>query len=243
MKFIDMESLLSIEIFHKIAIAFHQGGFWMWFIFVIQMVSFIVIFDRLWSLYLKRNLGQKQIALQFEKDIRAGNLDNVMKRAKKLGLENPINRAIVAGTNAAINFGGQQEIQGKMDEILLEEQATIEKRTGYLSMLGNVGTLAGLLGTIIGMIKAFSAVGTAQLEEKALLLSEGISEAMNTTAYGLIMAIPALIMFAILQNRTNSLSEDLHQGSLKIFNWLSYTYEAIPKSSSKVVYEQQTMEG
>ena len=234
-----MESLFSIEIFHKIAIAFHQGGFWMWFIFVIQIVSFIVIFDRLWSLYIKRNLTQKKIALQFEKDIRLGDLNNVMKKAEELGFENPINRVVAAGSTAAMNFGGQHEIQGKMDEILLEEQASIEKRTGYLSMLGNVGTLAGLLGTIVGMIKAFSAVGTVQLEEKALLLSEGISEAMNTTAYGLIMAIPALIMFAILQNRTNLLSEDLHQGALKVLNWLSYTYESIPKQTSKIVYQQQ----
>ena len=238
-----MESLWSIEIFHEIAIAFHQGGFWMWFIFTIQIVSFIVIFDRLWSLYIKRSLTQKEIALRFEKDIRMGDLNTVVKKAEKLGLENPINRAIVVGTNVAMNFGGQHEIQGKMDEVLLEEQANIEKRTGYLSMLGNVGTLAGLLGTIVGMIKAFSAVGTTQLEEKALLLSQGISEAMNTTAYGLIMAIPALIMFAILQNRTNLLSEDLHQGALKILNWLSYTYEAIPHRSSRLNVQQAVGKG
>ena len=238
-----MESLWSIEIFHDIAIAFHQGGFWMWFIFVIQIVSFIVIFDRLWSLYLKRGLTQKEIALQFEKDIRIGDLKNVVKKAEKLGFENPINRVIVAGTNVAMNFGGQHEIQGKMDEVLLEEQADIEKRTGYLSMLGNVGTLAGLLGTIVGMIKAFSAVGITQLEEKTLLLSQGISEAMNTTAYGLIMAIPALIMFAILQNRTNLLSEDLHQGALKVLNWLSYTYEAIPNRSPRLNAQQAVGKG
>ena len=230
-----------IEIFDKIAIAFHQGGFWMWFIFVIQMVSFVVIFDRLWSLYIKRRLIQKEIALQFEQDIRRGDLTNVVRRAEELGLENPINKVIVAGTNAAIGFGGQHEIQGKMDEVLLEEQADIEKRTGYLSMLGNVGTLAGLLGTIVGMIKAFSAVGTIQIEQKALLLSQGVSEAMNTTAYGLIMAIPALIMFAILQNRTNLLSEDLHQGALKILNWLSYTYEAIPSQPPRL--NQQAVKG
>ena len=233
--------LWSIGIFHNIAIAFHQGGFWMWFIFVIQMVSFVVIFDRLWSLYIRRKLTQKEIALQFERDIRTGDLKNVIRRAEDLGFENSINKVIVAGTSVAMNFGGQHEIQGKMDEVLLEEQADIEKRTGYLSMLGNVGTLAGLLGTIVGMIKAFSAVGIAELEQKALLLSQGISEAMNTTAYGLIMAIPALIMFAILQNRTNLLSEDLHQGALKVLNWLSYTYESIPSHPTRV--NQQAVKG
>ena len=79
-------------------------------------------------------------------------------------------------------------------------------------MLANVGTLTGLLGTILGMIKAFSAVSQANASEKALMLSNGIATAMNTTAYGLIMAIPTLVMLAILNNRANALSEDLNQG-------------------------------
>ena len=127
-----------------------------------------------------------------------------------------------------MSFGGRGEIQGKMDEVLLNENAKLEKRTGFLAMLANVGTLAGLLGTIVGMIKSFAAVTYANPMEKATLLSAGISEAMNTTAYGLIMAIPTLIMFAVLTNRTTQLSEDMNQGALKVFNWLSYSYEPVP---------------
>ena len=229
-----LETIRSLGMFVEIAEAFRQGGFWMWFIFVMQILSIIIIFERLWTLYIQRSLTQKEVALEFEQDIRKGNLEKVIEKAKSLGFENAIGRTILAGTIVARDFGGQNEIQGKMDEILLEEQADIEKRTGYLSMLGNVGTLAGLLGTIVGMIKSFSAVGMADPEEKALLLSQGISEAMNTTAYGLIMAIPALIMFAVLQNRTNLLSEDLNQGALKIFHWLSYTYEAVPARPARI---------
>lgn len=224
----SLEMIMSLDMFTEIAKAFREGGFWMWFIFFLQIMSIAIIFERFWVLYVQRNLSQKLVALEFEQDIRKGNLDKVIEKAKILSFDNPIGRAILAGTAVARDFGGQNEIQGKMDEILLEEQADIEKRTGYLSMLGNVGTLAGLLGTIVGMIKAFAAVGMADPAEKAILLSQGISEAMNTTAYGLIMAIPALIMFAILQNRTNLLSEDLNQGALKIFNWLSYAYEVVP---------------
>ena len=79
----------------------------------------------------------------------------------------------------------------------------------------------------MGMIKSFSAVSEATPVEKAALLSSGISEAMNTTAYGLIMAIPALIMFAVLTNRSQRLAEDLNQSALKLFNWLSYAYEPV----------------
>lgn len=218
-----------MEVFTKVALAFEQGGFWMWFIFVLQIISFAIIIERVLALYKARKPTQKALALQFEEDIRKGNLEQVLSKAKTLGPEDPIGRAVAAGAMTAQNFGGQNEIQGKMDEVLLEENSNLEKRTGFLAMLGNVGTLAGLLGTIVGMIKSFAAVGMANPMEKATLLSQGISEAMNTTAYGLIMAIPALIMFAVLQNRTNILSEDLNQGALKIYNWLSYTYESIPQ--------------
>lgn len=94
-------------------------------------------------------------------------------------------------------------------------------------MLGNVATLTGLLGTITGMIKSFAAVANANPADKAALLAAGISEAMNATAFGLITAIPALLAFAILQNRANILAEDMNQAALKAFNWLSYSYDPI----------------
>jgi len=94
-------------------------------------------------------------------------------------------------------------------------------------MLGNVGTLLGLLGTIVGMIRSFGAIAEADPIQKANILAQGISEAMNATAYGLITAIPALIMFTVLQNRAQTLFEDLNQGALRMFNTLSYHYESV----------------
>ncbi|MEO0337550.1 MAG: MotA/TolQ/ExbB proton channel family protein, partial [Pseudomonadota bacterium] len=124
----------------------------------------------------------------------------------------------------------REEIQAKMDEVLLAENAKLERRTGFLAMLGNVGTLLGLLGTIVGLIGSFGSVASVNPVEKAAMLTQGISMAMNTTAYGLIMAIPALVMFAILQNRANRIAEDLNQGSLKVFNWLSFNYETVDRA-------------
>ena len=100
-------------------------------------------------------------------------------------------------------------------------------------MLGNVATLTGLLGTITGMIHSFAAVAFANPAEKAALLAQGISEAMNCTAYGLIVAIPALLGYAILQNRANVLAEDLNHAGLKVFNWLSFSYEPIAARPSE----------
>ena len=216
-----------MEILTKLAVAFEHGGFWMWPIFAIQMVSFAIIIERTYALFVRRKLTQSQFALGFEESIRRGEMDSIISKCQTAMKENPVARAIAAGAMAARNLGGKEEIQGKMDEVLIEENAHLDHRTAFLQMLGNVATLTGLLGTITGMIKSFAAVAFANPAEKASLLSAGISEAMNATAYGLIAAIPALVAYAILQNRANRLAEDLNQGGLKVFNWLSYAYEPL----------------
>ncbi len=151
----------------------------------------------------------------------------MIEKAQSLSEEHAVARAALAGAKAAKHLGGKDEVQGKMDEILMHENAVIDRRTGFLTMIGNVSTLMGLLGTISGMISSFASVAYAAPAEKAALLAAGISEAMNCTAYGLIVAIPALMCYAILQNRANQINEDLNQAALKVFNWLSYSYEPV----------------
>lgn len=216
-----------MEFFGSIAVAFEHGGIWMYAIMLVQMASLAIIAERVYALYFKRKSNQKAFAAGFEALIRKGRVEEAVDTAKAQVNENPVARALVAGGEAAMAFGGRDEIQGRMDEVLLEENFKAEKRVGFLAMMGNVATLIGLLGTIAGMIKSFGAVSMASPAEKASLLSAGISEAMNCTAYGLIVAIPSLIAFAVLQNRANSVNEDLNQGALKIFNWLSYSFESL----------------
>ncbi len=222
-----------MELFSKIAIAFTQGGVWMWVILALHIVATAIIVERFYALYIKRKLGELSFVNHFEAMIKRGDLSLALEKAESERALHPLSTAVQAGVNSALSLGGKDEIQGKMDEVLLAENAKLEKRTGFLAMLANVGTLTGLLGTIVGMIKSFAAVTYANPMEKATLLSSGISEAMNTTAYGLIMAIPTLIMFAILTNRANELAEDMNQGALKVFNWLSYAYEPVPVRAAR----------
>ena len=214
-----------MEIFSKIAQAFAHGGIWMWPILALQIISFAIFFERVKTLFRARKQNQNEVVAQFEEGIRRGEITKVIEKAKELSALNPVARAVYAGAQAAKNLGGKDEIQGKMDEVLIHENNVLEQRTGFLTMIGNVATLTGLLGTISGMISSFAAVAYANPSEKAALLSAGISEAMNCTAYGLIVAIPALVMYAILQNRANHISEDMNQAALKAFHWLSFSYE------------------
>ena len=211
----------------QIILAFQKGGLWMWAILFFQIVSIVIIIERSLFLFLKRKPGQRGYAEAFSKQIRKGELSSVIKKTAQDTSSQPLALAIQSAAQTALDCGGREEIQGKMDEALIPEISALDQRTHFLVMLGNVGTLTGLLGTIMGMIKAFSAVTYANPAEKATLLSSGVSEAMNTTAYGLIMAIPALFMFAVLQNRSHALQEDITEGALRIFNLLSYNYQTL----------------
>lgn len=216
-----------MEFLTKMALAFEHGGFWMWAILAFQVASIAIIIERAIALFAKRKIDQMDLVKSFEENVRRGEFEIVMQKAEAAKATSPVARAIAAGATAARNFGGKEEIQGKMDEVLLHENGLLDKRVGFLAMLGNVATLTGLLGTITGMIKSFAAVSNANPAEKASLLAAGIAEAMNATAFGLIVAIPALLAFAIMQNRANELAEDINQSALKAFNWLSYSYDPI----------------
>lgn len=227
----------SLGMFSGISNAFALGGIWMWAILAAQIVSIAIIVERVMALYVLRTDNQRTLVDTFEAGIKRGEIEAVIAQAERLSHRNPVAQVVLAGARSAKNMGGREEIQSKMDEVLLNENAKIDIRTGFLAMLGNVGTLLGLLGTITGMIKSFGAISNANPVEKAAILSHGISEAMNATAYGLIVAIPALVMYAVLQNKTSKLTEDLNQASLKAFNWLTYSYE---NAGSKVARKKSS---
>ncbi len=213
--------------------AFSNGGIWMWAILAAQIVSIAIIAERVIQLYVLRKVSQRKIVNRLERPIRTGNLQQIMKINSIKDKVNPIYRVVKAGTQSAINLGGKDEVRARMDEMLLIENEKLDKRTGFLAMLGNVGTLLGLLGTIVGLITAFASISNGNDAEKSIMLTKGISMAMNTTAYGLIMAIPSLVMFAILQSRSESLKEDLHQAAFRAFNWLNYNFDNLTVKKTK----------
>ena len=108
-----------------------------------------------------------------------------------------------------------------MDESIMEAIPRLEKRTHYLAMFANIATLLGLLGTIIGLIKAFTAVAQVDPSMKAEILSTSISVAMNTTAFGLIVAIPLLFFYTVLQTKTTEIVDSLEMTVVKFVNHLS----------------------
>lgn len=135
----------------------------------------------------------------------------------------PIGRIVAAGIARMQQSPRRDEIEFAMEEGVMEAVPRLEKRTPYLATLANIATLLGLLGTIMGLIAAFTAVANADPAEKANLLSQSISVAMNTTAFGLMSAIPLLLAHAMLQTKTTEIVDSLEMAGVKCLNTMSNT--------------------
>jgi biopolymer transport protein ExbB len=146
------------------------------------------------------------------------NYEGVLNFAKQN--QAPITRIIGAGIGRLRQSQRREDIEYAMEEGMMESTPRLEKRTSYLATLANISTLLGLLGTIIGLIAAFSAVASADPSEKASLLSQSISVAMNTTAFGLIAAIPLLICHSVLQTKTTEIIDSMEMAAVKCLNLL-----------------------
>ncbi len=112
----------------------------------------------------------------------------------------------------------RDDIEKAMEESIMDIAPRLEKRTHYLATFANLATLLGLLGTVVGLINAFAAVATVNPSEKANLLSASISVAMNCTAFGLMTAVPLLVIHAVLQTKTTELIDSLEMASVKFLN-------------------------
>ncbi len=133
----------------------------------------------------------------------------------------PISRIIAAGIARMQHTPRRDEIEYAMEEGVMEAVPRLEKRTAYIATLANIATLLGLLGTIMGLIAAFTAVANADPSEKAALLSQSISVAMNTTAFGLMAAIPLLLLHTAIQNKTAEIVDSLEMAGVKTLNIMS----------------------
>ncbi|MGW8368578.1 MAG: MotA/TolQ/ExbB proton channel family protein [Gammaproteobacteria bacterium] len=135
--------------------------------------------------------------------------------------ESTISQVLHMGLSLQGGVRRREDIEIAMEESLMEIVPRLEKRTPYVALASSIATLLGLLGTIMGLIQAFTAVANANPAEKADLLSASISVAMNTTAFGLMVAIPLLITHAILTSRTGDIVDSLEMASVKALNVFS----------------------
>ncbi len=212
---------------------FNEGGIFMYAIFIFAILSFALIIERYLTLFKKEKEAKSTFRTQLLSFIAQGDFTAAVRFAETNNSNESASLSRIAkiGCTLRAQGAGDEEIQARMDEALSNEIHNLDRNTGFLGMFGNVATLLGLLGTITGMIHSFAAVASANPADRATMLSRGISEAMNCTAFGLIVAIPALIAFAVYQNKTDRLVAKLTGLTSEIFHDLLFLTAKRPIAS------------
>lgn len=198
------------------AVSFIQdGGPFMYPIMVVLAVGLAIAIERIIFLQVTK-MRNRKIWDAVYPYVSKGQFRQALEVSKESNTG--IGKMITYGLERARTAKRNDDIEMAMEEGLMEITPRLEARTPYIGTLANIATLLGLLGTILGLIQAFTAVASADPAEKADLLSASISVAMNTTAFGLMSAIPLLLLYAFINAMTGKLSDSMEMASVKFLN-------------------------
>ena len=197
---------------------FQTGGAFMYPILIVFAIGVAIAAERYIKLMTIRNQNKK-VWSDVHPILQEGNFDQARGILKED--DSAIGGLLNMGLSRQGSVRRRDDIEIAMEESMMEIIPQLEKRTPYVALFSNIATLLGLLGTIMGLIEAFTAVANADPAEKADLLSASISVAMNTTAFGLMVAIPLLIVHANLSSRTTEIVDSLEMASVKTLNLIA----------------------
>lgn len=195
-----------MDLLSAIVTFFQKGGLFMYPIAVVLVLALAITLER-WIFLRRTEKENKKLWNEVQPLLTRGELEGAERLVRDS--DTAIGRILSNGIAQSRVENKRSEVEIATEEGLMEVLPAIEKRTHYLATFSNLSVLLGLLGTVVGLIGAFAALGAADPTEKADLLSAGISEAMNCTAFGLMVAIPSLMVHAWLQSRTTSLVDGL----------------------------------
>ena len=213
----EAEEIEKGGLFSDMAQFFRDGGPAMWAILIFLAAGIAIIVERFIFLFTIADMKPEKFMGRISEFIRKGSIEGAI--ASCADKNAPLARIIEAALRNYRNT--ERDIQNAVDEMALAELPRLNARTGYLAMLANVSTMVGLLGTIFGLIAAFESVAAADPAEKSIMLANGISMAMSTTAFGLMSAIPLLIAHSFFTAKTDNLIDDIDRYSVMVINMLA----------------------
>jgi biopolymer transport protein ExbB len=203
---------------HSAANAFNAGGPFMWVILVVFAVACTVVIDRLIFYFIICKPNGAKLVAEVAQALNAGDIAKAKKAVSKKRA--PMNMLMVTAID---RFGAGMafdDIQKGVDQDAIREMPRMTQRLNYLSLFANIGTLLGLLGTIIGLQEMFGSLAAVEAEKKAAMLASGIAQAMNATAFGLIVAVPCMVMYTILYNKQQQITKDLDEAIVRLLDYL-----------------------
>ena len=202
----------------RLAEFFREGGPFMVVNLVTSVVAVAIIVERIIVLAFRLNLNAGPFMEQVQKLVMSGNVDRAVKLCGAAP-DAALSRVVRAGLTRAGK--GEQEVARALEEAVLEVTPAISRRISSLWSLANVATLVGLIGTITGLIGTFRSLGAASPEMKQLMLSKGIAEAMNNTAFGLTIAVTCIVAHLLLTSKAKAMVEEVEYNALRLENILT----------------------
>jgi biopolymer transport protein ExbB/TolQ len=197
---------------------FSRSGIWMFLILLVSVYTFTLVIERAYALWMRFKIDASQILSRILSFVDSNNYSRAIEVCNTRQ-SHPMCVVLKAGLLKANR--SDIEIRRALEQTTMKVGPQISKRTPYLATLANVATLMGLLGTIFGLIMAFEGVEMASAAKKQEVLARGISLAMSTTAFGLIVAIPTTIAHAVLTARQNVLMDTIEDSAMTLFNHIS----------------------
>ena len=202
-----------------IARSFANGFPWMHAILLTAIIALAIIIERFIFLFFRYNINARAFMAQVQKLVMGNNIDRAIKLCNAAP-NAALARVVKAGLTRANK--SEREVHNALEEASLEVLPLVQKRTGTLQAIANIATMLGLLGTVVGMIGAFNDLATVTPDKRQEALGRNIAIAMDTTAFGLIVAIPCLFAFIFLSNVTRKIIDEIDQYSVKLENLLGY---------------------
>lgn len=203
------------DLYNAVTSFLQDGGFFMYPIALVLALGLAISLER-WVYLTRERVRNIKAFESFLPLLRTTDMEKMQMYSRES--QAPVTRIIACGLDMMKVSKQRADIENAMNEGMLETMPRLEKRVGYLAVLANIATLLGLLGTTIGLISAFTAVANANPAEKSQMLSMSISVAMNTTAFGLIAAIPLLVLHAVLQNKIGAIVTSIQMSAVKFLN-------------------------
>jgi biopolymer transport protein ExbB/TolQ len=210
---------------HSLAEFFREGGPFMFVNLVASAIAIAIVAERAYALSAKLNVNARSFMGEVQKLVLAGHNEKALKLCEDAG-GRALPRVLKAGLESANR--GEAEVARALEEAVLEATPAISKRIASLWSLANIATLLGLVGTITGLIGTFKSLGAASPEMKQIMLSKGISEAMNNTAFGLGIAVTCIIAHLLLSSKAKAMVEEIETSALKLENALARQRAGVP---------------
>lgn len=190
------------------------GSFCMWLILLIGFGIMGIVIERVWYLFIKCGTGTSSFMAGISKYLKAGDYEKAIKYSSSM------NTPLAKGVTAILKNRGQssRQVQKAVDEVFLTEVPKVSKNIAIINIMANLATMLGLMGTIFGLMMAFDAIANVPAAQRAQALATGISVAMSTTLFGLIVAVPGLLAQGILAAKSDSVVEEMDEKTAKLVN-------------------------